>query len=180
AWSAIWLDRDNDGTLEILVAPGDLWAVDEAWDEDGDPWDLAPILLQDHDGAFRDVAAEVGLTTEGSWRTLVAADHNADGVLDLLLTDVVQRPLLYLSEGCTDAAWLEIEATVGSRIEVTAGERTWTGWTTRDSAMGGGRPSVVHLGLGDVGLVDELRVETPQGEVLRATLFEPRRRIAVD
>ncbi len=162
AWSASWLDLDNDGWLDLAVAQGDL----EDRGQDLPVFDVAPDLLLQRDGAFVDVGPELGLVEQGSFRSVVAADHNDDGVLDLLYTRIDDPPLLYLSQGCTAATWIQVHAPLHSRVEVQGVDGTWTAWVT-GSAGAGAAPHRVHLGLGEETEVD-VRVVLPDGEVLEA------------
>ena len=177
AWGAAFVDFDNDGHMDILDAQGDFW-----FPEDPNlPLLPQPIwLLRQEDGAFTDVSLELGLNQEGSHRSVNTDDHNGDGIPDLLVTDVVDRPLLYLSDGCTANAWLDVEAPVDSRVEVTADGTTWTAWTQTRSGYASGREPRVHFGLGDVSQVDQVVVTPPTGDVLALDgPFEPRRRVEV-
>ena len=173
-WGAIWLDADNDGDLDILNAQGDRWAETEqsiVYDATID------LLIQADDGTFTDQGADFGLARTGSYRSLVAADHNSDGVLDLLATDVVGPPLLYLSEGCTAAGWLSVRAPVGSRVVVEAGGITQTDWLSQESGYGAGGPAVLHFGLGEAQEVDAVWVDTPDGRSFEVTGPLPARRV---
>lgn len=156
-WGAIWLDHDNDGEQDILAAYGDLNSYDGFgfWDE------LPFLLLRGQDGRFTDVSETHGFPTEGSWRGLVAADHNGDGVLDLLIKEATDQPMLYLSDGCTANTWLVVEAPLHSRVEVVAGDRTWTDWVNTDQSFAGFGPQEIWFGLGDRPRVDLVRVVLP-------------------
>lgn len=177
AWGAGFFDHDNDGQVDILDAQGDQWA-------EGMP-ELTvlpqPIwLLAQRDGAFVEVGEDLGLAQVGSWRSFAAQDFNSDGVLDLLVTDVVARPHLYLSDGCTADAWLAVAAPADSQVEVTAGGRVARGWTQTHSGYGGAHAPLLHLGLGDADTVDALRIVLPSGAEHRVdTPFPARRRVTL-
>ena len=116
----------------------------------------------------------------GSWRSIVAADHNADGILDFIVSDVEHRPLLLLSDGCTANNWVQVEAPHGSRVDVTAGGQTWTGWANTASSFGGAVEPVAHFGLGPLDTVDQIRVQRPDGTiVVHDEPVEARRRVTL-
>jgi hypothetical protein len=163
AWGAVWLDYDNDGSRDILVAKGDLWY--EAQEPRLDAFESPIVMLAQRDGRFVDESADLGLAEQGSWRSVVAFDDNGDGVLDLLVTHVQDRPHFYVSEGCTAAGWLEVEAPLGSKIEVTAGGQTQVAWASHDSSYGATFRLREHFGLGPTSVVDRLQVTLPTGEV---------------
>lgn len=178
AWGAAWLDYDNDGLLDLAVAQGDLWSFNHP----GDRFEAPVSLLRQEGGGFVDVSARAGLAALGSFRAVSAADHNGDGVLDLLVSDVVDRPLLYLSEGCTAAGWLAVEAPLGSRVEVEAGGRVQVAWIHPSSGFGAAGPLEAWFGLGDAQVVDRLRVSLPwgAGEYVLEGPLEARRRVRLE
>jgi len=179
-WGATFLDHDQDGLLDIVVAIGDLWGEDKIYS------DVESTPEGDHDLSILGAASSVnfierrderGTALEGSWRAVIADDHNGDGVPDLLAVDVAGPPALWLSDGCTEQAWLEVAAPPGSRVEVSAGGTTFTGWTTHDSGSGGARSSVAHVGLGPVDSADVV-VTTPRGASYTASDVAVRQRLA--
>lgn len=177
-WGAIWLDHDNDGILDILVAQGDRWILNDP--ALYDPIFDSPLNLLQGDGSnYQDIAASLGLNQAGSFRTVIADDINNDGVLDLLATEVVAAPHLYVSRSCTAANWLRVEAPPQSRVEVSAGGHTQVAWTSTESSYGGGHSSFVHFGLGGNTDIDHLKITNRYGVVLEAHLFEARRVVQV-
>ncbi len=164
-WGGIFIDYDNDGQRDLLAAQGDRW-------NEGDSWravDVPLLVLRQDEGQFTDVSQEIGLTALGSFRATIALDFNADGVEDLLISQVEDRPLLYLSQGCTDQAWVEVDAPVGSAVRVTAGDTVQTDWVTQDSGFIATTLPRVHLGLGENEVIDEIRITLPGGEERVAT-----------
>ena len=95
---------------------------------------------------------------------MVAWDDNGDGVLDLLVTDVSEPAHLFLSQGCTQAAWIEIDAPHGSRVEVWAAGQVRTGWVSVESGYAGAGTGILHMGLGSQEALDEVTVTTVDGE----------------
>ena len=174
SWSAIWLDHDNDGRLDLLSAQGDLWYAD---DGEGLRRDQPLDLLRWDGEAFVDVAIDLGLDQAGSFRAAVAADHNDDGVLDLLVTEVIERPQLYLSDGCTAAGWLAVEGPVGARVEVVAGGQRQVRWIQTASGYAGAGPARAHVGLGAHQQVDAVRVTLPDGRFAAQVGPMPARRV---
>jgi hypothetical protein len=157
-----------------VSAQGDRWNEAESWKA----FDVPLQLLRQQDGMFVDTAQEVGLTTVGSFRSVVALDINADGIEDMLFSQAADRPLLFLSQGCTSANWIEVDAPVGARVEVTAGGRTQTDWVTLDSGYIATTLPRVHLGLGETDVVDRILVTLPGGETLQAVgPIEARQRV---
>ena len=175
-WGATWLDHDNDGSLDLLLATGDLW---DGAAEDLPQFDSPLHLLAQDAGTFTDVAAARGLTQTGSFRSVVAADLNDDGVLDLLVSDVRARPLLYLSDGCTAAGWLAVSAPRHSEVRLTTEGQTQTRWITADVGHAASGPEEAWLGLGDAA-VTALEVILPDGRTVVITgPLAGRRRVVI-
>jgi len=102
-------------------------------------------------------------------------------VLDLLITHVEDRPFLYLSDGCTSAAWLKVTAPTGSRVVVEAGGITQTDWVSSESSYGGASALAVHFGLGEAEEVSTLSITLLDGTVYRSSEpFTPRRIVSVE
>lgn len=172
-WSSAFLDFDNDGRLDLVHTEGDLYNG-----EDGLPRYEAPIDLmqQQADGTFVDVSAALGLSREGSHRAVVPDDLNGDGVLDLVVADVEAPLRLYLSTGCTAAAWLRVEAPEQTTVEVEAGDARWVAVARAEVSVSGFRRPLVHVGLGAVETIDRVTLRPLVGEpVVIEGPLEPRR-----
>ena len=164
SWGSTWLDHDNDGLLDLFVAQGDLWT--DASDPQSHAFE-APLdlLVQQADGTFEDQGEAQGLPRDGSWRGVLAWDLDADGVLDLVASEVDGPPRIFLSEGCTAAGWLAVDAPQGARVVVeTAGGRQ-TAWPTWHPGFGAIHPPRAWFGLGAHEELERLEVHLPGGEV---------------
>ena len=181
SWGAIFLDYDNDGREDLLVAEGDFWRHGDAMALRGEmPLDLLrQVPNPEGRPSFEDVSTLLGDDLMGTWRAVVARDFNGDGVLDVLATDMTKRPHLFLSEGCTEAAWIEVHAPVGSQIDVCAGGLRQTRWSSTESSWGGAGIPTAHLGLGTATQIDRLQIRLPSGELVVAEELEGRRVVKV-
>ncbi|MBL8617459.1 MAG: CRTAC1 family protein [Deltaproteobacteria bacterium] len=176
-WATSFLDFDNDGRLDILASEGDLYHAPGSGGITLPAYE-APIdlLQQQEDGRFLNVGAALGLAETGSHRAVLAEDLNGDGVQELLVADVDEPLRVYMSTGCTAAAWLRVEAPPHTTVTVEAGGGVWTAVTRRERGVGAAGPSAVHIGLGDVAEVDRVVLRPLQGEPLElAGPFSPRR-----
>jgi len=178
AWGGILVDFDNDGLLDVAVPEGDLW---HAFSENPIVLDMPfNVRRQVSLGHFEEANSH-GFGQMGSWRSIVAADHNQDGLLDFIVTDVEGRPMLLLSEGCTANSWLEVAAPHGSTVEIEVGGSWRVEWATTASGFGAVSESVVHFGLGEHPTVDAIRVILPDGELVSMSqAVSGRRRVTVE
>ncbi len=186
-WGAELADIDNDGLLDAVVAFGNVevekGAVGPDWANPLHQPDA--VFLRQPDGAYLDLAGELGLADEGVNRGFVLADVNHDGVLDVAKRDQDGSGVLYLSE-CTDAAWLEVHLrqerrnrfAVGATVRVWADGRMQQRTVSAGSTgFGSGGPPELHFGLGQAETIDRVQVVWPDGTVSEAEGFSPRRQV---
>jgi hypothetical protein len=171
AWGAAMEDMDDDGRPDILVGTSDFYGTSMG----GWPvWWFA----QQADGTFVEEGEQHGVTTAGTPRSVVARDLNADGVLDLVVGNALRSPDVWLSDGCTAASWLEVEAPPGSRVRVTAGDAVWSAIASTEAGWASTAPARVHFGLGTVDAVDRVEIDAPwQASVTLDGPVPARRRI---
>lgn len=179
-WGGVITDVDNDGRPDLWLATGP-----QSYPElgtgvvVGDP--TPPVLaLQQADGGFVDAAASLGLAEPGVWRATLAWDLNGDGVLDLLLGSATERPLLFMSQGCTENAWLQVDGPEGTRVEVETAAGVQVGWVSAEQGYESRAPARLHLGLGPHEEILSLRVRVPgEAQSHSAGPLEARRVITV-
>ncbi|MBI4618013.1 MAG: CRTAC1 family protein [Planctomycetes bacterium] len=155
SWGGVsWGDYDNDGWIDLAV--GDLSGPDQLFRNLGD-------------GRFADRSVEEGIDQTLPGSSLVLADPDGDGRLDLMSSGGG----LYANRGA-GGHWLAVRAignqstkdALGTRILVTAGGRSFLREIQSGSSYAGqaGIPGLVHFGLGDAATVSRLEVRWPSGE----------------
>jgi len=169
AWGQIFFDYDDDGKLDIVVAEGDLWL--SSTDPDLRAAYDGPVHLMVNVGTraepvFEDHADAVGLGGLGSWRSVVPADFNNDGMVDLLITDVVGPPRLMLARGCTGNGAFEVDAPLHTRVEACIGGERHVASVKVESGWGGSRPHHVRLGTGTHPIPETVVLIPPAGASL--------------
>ena len=110
-----------------------------------------------------------GLAIVKGSRALLPVDLDADGDLDVLVTNLNDVPDLLRNE-TPGGGWLQVrlEGTVsnrdgiGARVTIHAGGRPQTREVRSNTSYGSTLP-VAHFGLGDAAVVDSVEVRWPSG-----------------
>ena len=141
------------------------------------PWDVLaePNLFYLNDGTARfalltDPVASLCKPVEVS-RGIAAGDIDADGDIDLLITNIHGRARLYRNDTPRKGAWLIVRAldprlrrdAIGARVTVVCGKRRMVRTVGRTYGYLSSSDSRVHFGLGDVVKVDRIEVDWKDG-----------------
>jgi hypothetical protein len=175
-WGTAFIDPDNDGDFDIVVAQGHIYPqVDAHLEFEGSY--AQRNLLAENLGAgkaplFRDATREAGpgFEVQLSSRGVAAGDYDNDGDVDLLIANLDAPPTLLRNDGA-GGSWLTVvpeartglAGPVGTVVTIKAGGRT----LVRDVASGDSFLSThdprPHFGLGTIAVVDEVDVRWPDG-----------------
>ncbi|MDQ3585267.1 MAG: CRTAC1 family protein [Acidobacteriota bacterium] len=184
-WGATFLDFDNDGWKDVLVANGHVYpSVDQyQW---GTSWAQQPLLFRNipnprdmkdaTDRIFERVGAAPGSGLASAWpaRGMAVGDLDGDGRLDAVLNNIDAAPTVLRNVTDTKNHWLGLRLVgdpskkspkdaTGAMVFVTA-----NGTRQRfDCVSGAGYASqndpLVHVGLGAATKIDKLEVKWPGG-----------------
>ena len=184
-WGSSFADIDNDADLDALVAYGAVRYVNERWENPERQPD--GLYLQQPDGSFVDEGEAWGADDGGVGRGFVVEDINGDGWLDVFKRDL-RGPDTLLVARCGSEAWLQIALRtsganthgVGAVVRVEGGGRDQERHVVAGGMnYGSSAEPRVHFGLGDLEVVDRVRIVWPDGheQVLRDV--ETRQRLTV-
>ena len=169
-WGGCFLDYDNSGRLDILIANGDAHYL-VGWES---------LLLENRgDGTFTDAAAKGGayFRTKVRARGSCVADYDNDGRMDILVTAMGDRCFLLHNRDQSGNHWLtlDLEGTKSNRdgygalVKLNAGGRQY--FAEARCAFGflsqGDRR--LHFGLGKAATVDRIEIRWPSKQAQELT-----------
>lgn len=174
-WGAAWLDADNDGDLDLAVTNGycqpDYCGNEHLYDRS---------RMFDHQGVgsgFAEVGVETGFDDNLIGGSLIDADFNGDGRLDLLQTAIddsgtghVRLLINQASAGAAPHHYLVIKPRLNGpnshalaavvRVHLANGV-TLTRLITAGTSWMGQRPASAHFGIGAATRVERIEIEWP-------------------
>jgi hypothetical protein len=173
SWGTSFVDLDQDGDQDLVIANGHIYPQVDAHPESGASYRQRNLLLRnDGAGRFADVTADAGpgFAPARSHRALAPGDFDDDGDPDLLITALDGPPSL-LRNDTTGGAWLSVllepapgaGTSIGAKVTVRAqGRSQWRDLASSDSFLSSQDPRL-HFGLGAAAAVDRLEVRWPDG-----------------
>jgi hypothetical protein len=173
-WGARFVDYDNDGWKDLLVAQG----------HDMDNIELVSpqfhyrepmMLLRNTGGRFIDVAGASGDVFHDAWvgRGLAIGDLDNDGRIDAVITTNGGGIHILHNETATTNHWLTLRLVghksnrdgIGAVVKVVTNQGSqWVTASTSGSYLSASDPRV-HFGLGNDALVSSIEVRWPSGAI---------------
>ncbi len=173
-WGNSITDLDNDGRNDLVLPSSWFWTLSAR---------AFPVyvLSEGSNGAWEDHGAAWGFPQTAGTRTVLVQDLNDDGVQDLIFGDGWRTPHLLLSDGCTSAGWIEVEAPEGSLVQVSLGDQRVAGRVSRDGSYGSAGRARLHLGTGARSSVERVVVQVPwKGEFVLEGPIPARSRVVLE
>jgi len=188
-WGIRFLDYDNDGWKDLLIAQGhDLDTIEKT---SPSLHYREPMLLLRNDGKrFVDVSSTSGDLFKEAWvgRGMAIGDMDNDGRIDAVVSTNGGSPHVLHNETANANHWLTIHLTghksnrdgIGSLVKVTTRDISqWVTATTSSGYLSSSDPRV-HFGLGDCPVADSVEIRWPSGIVQTLVNIKADQQIQVD
>ncbi len=165
-WGTFFADFDNDGWKDLFVANGHVYPQLAKMDVGTHYQQTCLFYLNLRNGKFQNVTAGAGkgVNTPRSYRGAAIGDYDNDGDLDLLVMDLDGGAVLLENRSVPIGNYLRVKAPVGTTVKIgTDGFRQLDEVRASGSYLSASE-QVVHFGLGNASVVDELQVQLPDGK----------------
>ena len=177
-FGTVWLDYDNDGWLDLVVANGAVMTI-ESLRRSGHPYPLGETNQLFHnrgDGRFEDVSGRAGAAFEPVEvsRGIAAGDVDNDGDTDLLIVNNSGPARLLINEVGNRNQWIGLRLVDsegkrdlhGTRVEVVlSDDRTVWRRSRVDGSYCSSSDPRVRVGLGSSSRIRVVRTHWPDGSV---------------
>ncbi len=186
-WGTAFLDYDNDGWLDVLVANGHVYPVVDKY-QWGTSFAQQILLFRNQKVAGSNriryervgAAPDSGLALDLKVRGLAIADFDGDGRLDAITNNMDSSPTLLKNVDQTANNWIKIRLigdtakkspadATGSKVFLKIGGNR----IRRDLFSGGSYASqsekTLHFGIGNNTRIDEIEIIWPNGDTERMT-----------
>jgi enediyne biosynthesis protein E4 len=173
-WGTAFLDFDNDGWKDLVVANGHVYPqVDHtSW---GTSWAQRPLLFHNIDGKKFDLEPAVEGTALAELyvgRGMAVGDLFNDGKLDVVINVLDSHPALLRNVSADHHHWVELKLVggpksprdaIGATVYLTAGGKKQRGDVFSGGSFASTHDPRVHFGLGDATTIDSIEVHWPSG-----------------
>jgi enediyne biosynthesis protein E4 len=188
-WGTKFLDYDNDGWPDIVVASGHVYPHLVRSPVGGEQYEQRRILLHNRgDGTFDDVSTHSGpgVVERRCSRGLAVGDLDDDGDLDLVIVNLDGTPSLLRNDGGSARHWLSLKLrgtksnrmALGARVTLRASGLTQVREATTAGSIFSAGDSRVHFGLGDASRAD-VEIRWPSGAVQKLAAVPADRQLEV-
>jgi len=176
-WGAHFLDYDNSGVMDLLIANGHVNKVVEQSRANVTYKELPLLLRNDGKGRFQDMRAAAGpvFSTRYDARGLAVGDYDNDGGTDAIFSCLQDKPVLLHNNVGQDNAWIGIQLVgtksnrdaIGSKLTMRLGGKKLVRWVTGGASIFSSHDHRVVFGLGSKPGPESISLEIrwPNGEM---------------
>jgi enediyne biosynthesis protein E4 len=176
-WGVKFLDYDNDGWKDVFVAQGHVLDTIEKTAQSLKYLE-PPLMLRNTGKRFTDVSAKLGsaFTTVYSGRGAAFGDLDNDGDIDVVMSNLDQKPALLRNDGGNKQRWLILTLVgtksnrdgSGAQIKIVgASGKIQHQFASTASSYQSASDKRVHFGLGEEEMVKTIEIRWPGGATHR-------------
>lgn len=172
-YSPLFLDYDNDGSLDIFVANGHPQDIIEQLTDQDTYAQRDQLFHNNGNGTYTEVSATSGAYFSQMLvgRATVCGDYDNDGDTDIFIMNSNQQSILLRNESGNQNNWVRIKLVgtrsnrdgIGARVSVTADGDTQIAEVKSGSSYASGSDKRLLFGLGQHTKVDRIEVRWPGG-----------------
>jgi len=183
-WATFFLDYNNDGLKDLFCVNGHVYPqvdgrIRQSYRQ--------PLLLFENTGGgkFREVSDRANLAAlpRHSGRGGAYCDFDNDGNVDVIVSNIDERPTLLRNQGGTGNNWVELSlsgtasnrSAVGAKVKITAGDLIQYDHVRAGGSFLSGNDLRLHFGLGRHTRIDALEIRWPSGKMDRREGLETNR-----
>jgi hypothetical protein len=174
-WGTGFLDFDNDGLLDLMVANGHVykWIDSRDW---GTTWAQRPLLFRNLDGRkFSEVPAATGsgLADVIPARGLAMGDLFNDGKVDVVINNIDSAPTLLRNVVSNANHWIALRLiggadsprdAIGAKVSLTVKGVQQSAQVISGGSYASSSDLRLHFGLGNATAIDQLEIRWPDGK----------------
>ncbi len=175
SWGTKFIDYDNDGWKDVVVANGHVYPYLRHGPPGGETYDQRRLLFRNlGNGRFKDVSRESGpgIKDERSSRGLATGDLDNDGDVDVVVVNMDETPSILRNDGGNARSWLTLRLRgtksnrlgLGARVEVRTEGLTQVAEANTSGSIFSASDARVHFGLADATRAD-VEIRWPSGRV---------------
>ncbi len=175
-FSPLFLDYDNDGSLDVFCANGNPQDVIEILTLQHETYPQRDQLFHnDGNGSYVEVSQASGayFSEERVGRAAASADYDNDGDIDIVIQNSNQRAVLLRNEGGNRKNWLSVKLLgtrtnrdgIGTKVKIVSDEITQIAEVKSGSSYASGSDTRLLFGLDDTEKVDRMEVIWQNGIV---------------
>jgi hypothetical protein len=184
-WGTAFVDLDNDGWLDLVTVNGHVYPQADQLPSSAKYRQPKLVQLNQGDGTFCDASDQAGPAMQEPRvsRGLAVGDLFNDGNMDLVVEDLVGKPMLIRNQGTPGRHWVTFELAgvksnrmaVGARLKLLSGGVTQTEEVRTGGSYLSQSDTRVHFGLGSASIVDVVEIRWPSGKVEMLKGLQPDR-----
>src|SRR5246127_3376763 len=174
-WGIAFVNLDNDGCLDLFPVNGHVSPKADQIPSSAKYRQPKLVQLNQRDGTFCDASDQAGpaILEPRVSRGLAVGDLFNDGNMDLVVEDLVGKPMVLRNRGIPGHHWVSFELTgqksnrmaIGARLKLVAGATTQTEEIHSGGSYLSQSDTRVHFGLGTATSIDSLEIRWPSGKV---------------